>query len=251
MDSFLQQSRAFFTENLPSYPVLFTAGPAGFMWALICLCIAAYLKKEMGWRTGYTRKVFHFLIFISVALLQWLWGTSTVCLFGGMTSCVVFLAILLGPGHALYEAIAREKDAPHRTHYIIVPYFATLIGGIAGNILFGPVAITGYLVTGLGDAAGEPVGVRFGKHRYRVPSLTSVQAFRTWEGSAAVFIASLAAFAAGVALSPQLQFGLSSIWILPAVAAASALLEAVSPHGWDNLTLQVVPSMLAFLLMSP
>jgi hypothetical protein len=43
----------------------------------------------------------------------------------------------------LYEAMARETDAPHRTHYIIVPYFATLIGGLASNILFGPVAVVG------------------------------------------------------------------------------------------------------------
>jgi hypothetical protein len=30
------------------------------------------------------------------------------------------------------------------------------------------------------------------------------------------------------------------------VAAASAAVEAVSPHGWDNLTMQVLPSALVW-----
>jgi len=30
------------------------------------------------------------------------------------------------------------------------------------------------------------------------------------------------------------------------IAAASAAVEAVSPHGWDNLTMQVLPSALVW-----
>jgi hypothetical protein len=29
------------------------------------------------------------------------------------------------------------------------------------------------------------------------------------------------------------------------IAAVSALAESLSPHGWDNLTMQIVPSALA------
>jgi len=38
---------------------------------------------------------------------------------------------------------------------------------------------------GWGDAVGEPVGTRFGRHPYRVPSLAGVPATRTLEGSLA------------------------------------------------------------------
>jgi hypothetical protein len=33
------------------------------------------------------------------------------------------------------------------------------------------------------------------------------------------------------------------------VALASTIVEAISPHGWDNATLQVVPSFLARMLL--
>lgn len=246
---FLERAASFFTDNFPQPWVIITSGPLGFVWALSCLSFAAYLKKWRRWRTGYTRKVFHFLIFFSVALIQWLWGTPAVCLFGGMTTCVVFLAVMLGAGHPLYEAMARAKDAPHRTHFIVVPYLATLLGGLLGNIVFGPVAIMGYLATGLGDAVGEPVGTRFGRHQYKVPSIASVKAVRSWEGSLAVLVMCVAAITLGIAIAPDLSLSHHTLLLIPVLALACAGVEAVSPHGWDNLTMQVVPTMLAFWLL--
>lgn len=242
---------AFFVENTPPLRTILLAGPPWFLWALGCLAFAGWLKRGRGWRTGYTRKVFHFLIFFSVALIQWRWGTPMVCLFGGMTTCVVFLAVVLGPGHLLYEAMAREKDEPRRTHYIVVPYFATLLGGLTGNILFGPAAIVGYLATGLGDAVGEPVGTRFGRHMYRVPSISSVKAVRSLEGSAAVCAMCLLAVVLAVGLAPGLAFSARSWLTIPALALVCTATEAVSPHGWDNLTMQIVPAGLAVVFLQP
>jgi phytol kinase len=168
---------------------------------------------------------------------------------GGAVTLVLAYAVARGGGHPLYEAIAREQDAPHRTYYIVVPYFATLVGGLASNLLFGHAAVVGYLVGGLGDAAGEPVGTRWGRHRYPVPGLGAVRTTRSVEGSLAVLAASLVAAAAGVALGPQLHFTPRSFAALPVVAAACALVEAASPHGWDNLTMQLVPALMAFVLL--
>jgi phytol kinase len=219
------------------------------VWSFACLWFAGHLKKK-GTRTGYTRKVFHFLIFATVILLQWKFGTPAVCLFGGMCTIVIFLAVWRGNGNMLYEAMAREKDQPHRTFFILTPYFATLAGGLLSNILFGGFAISGYLVTGLGDAIGEPVGTMIGKHRYRVPSLSSVPSTRSWEGSAAVFIVSAFALGLAAALSPQIvahhAVGFTKILILAAVCAT---VEALSPHGWDNATMQVIPSALVWVWM--
>lgn len=235
--------------DIPSWPVLVTGGLISFIWASLCLYGAGTLKKYKGLRTGYTRKIFHFAIFFTVALVHWQWGFVMVCLFGTMTTAVIFYAIFKGTGNIFYEAMAREKDEPHRTHYIIVPYFATLIGGLASNILFGPLAVVGYLVTGLGDAVGEPVGVRFGKHQYRVPSLTSVKAIRSWEGSAAVFVMSAVAITGAILLTPELSLTGSSVWTIPLVALLSSIVEAVSPHGWDNATMQIIPTFLAKLIL--
>lgn len=235
--------------NLPSPAESALGGPLGLAWAYGGLYLAGRLKRDAGLRTGYTRKIFHFFTFITVAVLHALWGSRAVCLFGGMATLVVFYAVWRGSGHLLYEAMAREKDAPHRTHYIVAPYFATLLGGLASNILFGPAAVFGYLVAGMGDAIGEPVGTRFGRHPYRVPSFRGVRCVRTVEGSTAVFAACAVALALGIAASPGMVWSASLLAILPLLAAVCTLLEAISPHGWDNAVLQVAPSFLAVVCL--
>jgi phytol kinase len=241
---------AFFIDNFPTPYELSTRGPLWLAYAFGCLALAGYLKRARGWQTPYTRKTFHFLTFAMAAALQWGSGTRAVCLFGAMTSLAIFYAVWRGDGHLLYEAIARERDAPHRTHFILVPYLATLVGGVVSSVLFGHAAFAGFLVTGMGDAVGEPVGARFGRHRYRVPSLRSVPSTRSIEGSAAVFAVS--AIAIGVTLVGTLHTSLQSALFLQilGIALACALLEAVSPHGWDNATLQIAPSFLVYLTLS-
>ncbi|MGH9945414.1 MAG: hypothetical protein ACRD9R_23930, partial [Pyrinomonadaceae bacterium] len=235
---------SFFLNNTPSWKAVLIGGPAGVLWSYYCLRFAAYLKCAKGIKTGYTRKTFHVMIFFSVVLIQVVWGLPGVFLFGGAVTLVLSYAVAYGAGHPLYEAIARENDAPHRTYYVIIPYFATLIGGVVSNLLFGPMSLIGYLVGGLGDAAGEPVGTKWGRHRYLVPSLGKVRTTRSYEGSLGVFVVSLAAVAIGVWISPQLHFSTQSVIILPALAMASAFVEAVSPHGWDNTTMQIVPGLM-------
>ena len=241
MNEAIDRMLDFFVANFPSWEALAIGGPLGLAWSFAALWFAGRLKQR-GVRTGYTRKVFHFLIFSTVAMLQWRLGTPAVCLFGGMCTLAVFFAVWRGPGNMLYEAMAREKDEPHRTFFILVPYFTTLVGGLVSNMLFGPIAVAGYLVTGLGDAIGEPAGTRFGKHHYRVRSLSSVPATRSLEGSAAVFAMSFVALALAANLSPQIVPGHWGIFKLLTIAGASAVAEAVSPHGWDNATMQIVPT---------
>jgi phytol kinase len=245
MDLLLDRLTGFFIQNFPSWKALAVGGPLGLLWSFAALWFAGWLKQH-GTRTGYTRKVFHFLIFGTVAALQWRLDTPAVCLFGGMCTIAVFFAVWTGPGNRLYEALARERDEPHRTFFILVPYFTTAIGGLVSNIAFGPVAVAGYLVTGLGDAIGEPVGTMFGTHHYRVRSLSSVPATRSLEGSTAVFIMSVGALLLAAAVSQQITLPALGIAKVLVIAAASTLVEAASPHGWDNATMQIVPTALAW-----
>lgn len=231
----------FFSDNFPSLKAILLGGPPGIIWAYACLYLAGWLKRNKGVKTGYTRKIFHFLIFMSAAGIDLIWGLSGVFLLGASTSLVILYALIRGNGHLLYEAMAREKDAPYRTYYIIAPYFATLIGGLTSNLIFGHAAFFGYLVTGIGDAIGEPVGVRFGKHVYPVPSLSKVKSFRSLEGSGAIFLSSIVMILLGVILNPQFSLNPALAWKIPLLALTCAIVEAVSPHGWDNATMQIIP----------
>jgi phytol kinase len=245
MNELVERLAGFITQNVPSWRALLLGGPPSLAWSFAALWFSGWLQRR-GARTGYTRKVFHFLIFTTVAAVEWRLGTPAVCLFGVACTVAVFTAVWRGPGSLFYEAIARPTDAPHRTLFVLLPYFATLVGGVASNLFFGPVALAGYLVTGLGDAIGEPVGTMLGRHTYRVRSLSSVPAVRSLEGSAAVFVMSAVAVLLAALASPHIALTASWPARVLAVAAASAVVEAASPHGWDNLTMQIVPSALVW-----
>ncbi len=220
-------------------------GPAGLVWAAGCLILAGKLKSRRHWPTGYTRKLFHFLIFSTAFITHLIWEVPGVCLFGATTTMVIGYALSRGSGNAMYEAMARETDEPRRTFYIVVAYIATLLGGLVNNIFFPRAAVLGYLVCGIGDALAEPVGTRFGKHRYRVLAMGGVRAFRSLEGSSSLFLVSTLILILFIGLSPNAALTPLSIAIAFLIAAISTAIEAVSPHGWDNATLQVVPAWLA------
>lgn len=235
--------------SLPNPISVLIGAPVALLWAYSCLSLAAYLKAKSRLPTGYTRKLFHVLIFTSAVFVHAVGGFWAVCVFGLMVSLVVGRAVLGGEGDRLYEALAREQDGPDRTYYIVVPYFATLIGGMASSVLFGPVAVVGYLVGGLGDAAGEPAGVRWGRHPYTISTgWTTVT--KTLEGSFAVLAVSVVALLIGVAISPELRFAPEAIILLPLIAIVCTLVEAFSPRGWDNAPMQFVPTVLAAILLS-
>ncbi len=217
------------------YAILF------FVLSFLYLYFAGFLKKYKKFKTGYTRKIFHLLIFITAAVIDL--TSELVYIFGSMASIVGCYAIFRGKGNILYEALARESDAPNQTYYIVVPFLTTILGGVIISTIFSTTAFIGYLVLGLGDAMGEIVGTRFGKHKYHISWFGKISQ-RSYEGSAAVFITCLSAILIGITISPFLAFDMYSIFSVPMLALIFTLVEAWSPHGWDNITLQIVPAFL-------
>ena len=231
--------------SVPSLGTIGWALPLFVLASFAVLALAAQLKRA-GWKTGYTRKTFHFLTFGAAAAVQLGGGRPLLNLFGGATTLVLAYALLRGSGHPLYEALAREKDAPYRTWYIVAPYLATLAGGLCANAFAGAAVVVGYLVCGIGDAVGEPVGTRFGRHTYRVLAPGRVVSYRSLEGSAAVALCSWGAVLTGLALL-GLPLTLASGAVAAAIALIAAAIEAISPHGGDNFFLIVVPALLSRL----
>jgi phytol kinase len=207
--------------------------------------IASWMRAR-GVRVAYTRKVFHFTIFTGAAMVHMTWELPGTLVYGSVVALIVLGAVVAGDGNPLYEAMARDSDRPRRSLFIVVPLVMTAVGGLASALIAGPYAGVGYLVTGWGDAVGEPVGSRWGRHRYQVPSLGGVAAERSLEGSAAVFVAAF--LAAAVALW---GIGVGSGLVVTALACAvtGAVAEAISNHGLDNFTVQVVASLTAALLL--
>jgi len=238
-------------QFVPPWRTVWVGGPILLGWSIACLSAAACLKVRCAVAAGYSRKTFHLLTFATASALQWTAGVALVSLFGAMTTLVLAYAIVRGEGHPFYEALAREQDAPHRTHYIVVSYVATLLGGLLSNVAAGPFAVCGYLICGLGDAAGEPIGARWGRRWYPVPARRSVRCRRSIEGSIGVFVVSTISLAVLlIANGGVRELGRCSAAIL-AIGLTSTIVEGLSPHGWDNATLQVIPSVMAARMLAP
>ena len=58
------------------------------------------------------------------------------------------------------------------------------------------------------------------------------------------------AIAAAALVSDQITVAHGGFLKILLIAGASTLAEAVSSHGWDNATMQVVPTALVWLLMT-
>ena len=243
----LERAIAFVLSMIPGPDMVVRLGPVFIAYALGAGWLAGWLRTRKELKVSYTRKIFHFSIFTMAGLTQITWGLPAVALFGGVVASMVVYAVFRGDGYPLYEAMARDSDRPRRSLFILVPLMTTAVGGLTSNLLFPQFAFVGYLVCGWGDALGEPVGARWGRHGYRVPSIGGVPAHRTLEGSTAVLLGGFVAASAGL-----FMFGIPPATALAVGAGCGvfgALVEAISNHGLDNLTIQVAASAAAFVML--
>jgi phytol kinase len=237
----------FLLQMIPDQDIVIRGALPMLVFALLWSRVAGYLRARKEMRVAYSRKIFHFGIFTGATLIQVWGGLPAVALYGCIVSAVVLHAVWKGEGYGFFEAMARPSDRPRQKLFIVVPMVTTALGGVLGNLLFGGFAAVGYLACGWGDAIGEPVGSRWGRHRYSVPSLGGVPAQRSLEGSSAVFL--VGSIACTVAL---LSLGFDPMTAAKTGLAgglAGALVEAVSNHGMDNLTMQVAASATAWFLL--
>ncbi len=208
-------------------------------------------------KVNYTRKIMHFsLFFIPIYLDQVIFYEKTLPLI--VISCLVFTAILLvyikplRERSALISLMFKAFDRPEDRPYTLLWLFTQVVAGyvviVPMIVLFSYYDLQRFillplLITAIGDGLAEPVGVRFGRHRYQVNALfTRKKYFRTLEGSACVFIASLALIAAHHAAFSPAQF-VAAMVIVPVVMT---LTEAFSPHTWDSPTLFLAGYLILF-----
>lgn len=222
-----------FFYHMPSniYPNLWLFG--AFMVGPLSVSIAGILNKR-GVKDGYTRKVFHFLAFASVAvfLKYALPNEFTILMIMGMLTGG--LACLSGKDFLWLKGVARDSDQPHEVLYVVLPLICTFIWFSGGWKFFDrSIMVIATMCVAVGDAIAEPVGVRFGKHKYDVFSLTGKKSQRSLEGSSSVFImCAIIIFLATNSLILALGVG---IFI--------SLIEGISPRGTDNLTVPIAASL--------
>ncbi|MGD2120401.1 MAG: hypothetical protein PVJ76_01585 [Gemmatimonadota bacterium] len=226
---------------------LIILGFGSLAFGLSMATVVGGLAKNLGQRRGYPRKVFHLGIFIGAVPALLFGGFWGAVLFGGVISVIVLVALWCGPGLPLFSALARGEEGTDARQSILGPLISTALGGAASVLLVGRFAVVGFLVCGLGDAAGEPVGQAWGRHPFRGYPWADGAPTRTLEGSLAVFGAGTVGAAVALGL-----LGVSTVEVFGvglACGATGAVAEGLSGKGSDNFWIQVIPSLMAWWLV--
>lgn len=216
---------------------------------LIGLGVVAYLcgclVRDRNVRVNYTRKVNFFAMFFVPKFVDTMLphGTSATDTILRNTFFLVSLGcfaqpvrVRLPPAATMFLSYDRPEDRPHTLWWLTTQLVAGALVLLAlsyefklhgiSNSIFIPI-----LIHGIGDGLAEPIGVRFGRHKYRVWALGSRRKYtRSLEGSAWVLVVGIIVVALFRASFTQPQFAMALLTVPPLMALA----EASSPHTWDT-----------------
>ena len=213
------------------------------------------MVRHGGVKVNYTRKLNHFMIMgTPFGLAMFLpYQPNLITMSLRATGFIAATLLLSQPVRRRFSmcqtaflAIDRPEDRPHTLVWAVsqILVCAVVLAGLF--VLMTSLGRPEFLmiplvVTGIGDGLAEPVGVRFGRHRYRVPSLVRGRVYhRSIEGSLCVGLTAVAVVVAlaGTLSGPQLAA------MLGLVPIAMTLTEAWSPHTWDAPALYAVGGLL-------
>jgi phytol kinase len=229
MSTLIQRFAGFF----PDASTILAVTPIALLWSALAAVVVARLRRR-GMRVPYTRKLFHFAIFTAATVVQLVWGLPGVA-----SSAVVSAgaaAVLRGGGHPTRRWPAPDQPPHLRSSRCSPPRSAVVWPTCCSGL-----RCVGYLGgwetrsgTGLARWGGAlSSAVHGGRKCHAQP-----------EGSVAV-----------LSRDPGRLIGLPG---QPTAAGSCGdggrgrrgqrLVEAVSTHGLDNLTVQVTASAAAWLV---
>ena len=215
------------------------AGTIAFVFVVIG--IAEVIRRSFSLSSNFTRKVIH----VGVGNWIFLWPFAFDHWYAILVPPALFVVLnYVSYRRELFKAMERkEKAGGLGTVYYAITL--TIIAPIAMFLGVSWIAASAIMLMAWADGLADPIGRRFGKHKYHVAGST-----KSVEGSLAFFLIGVCAVAATV-----MFFGAFST--LPAVnipifalsiAALGTLIEAISPAGTDNLTVPIVSFIVALLV---
>ena len=213
------------------------------------LTLVAYLCGLLVLRTNirvnYTRKINFFALFLIPLLVNYLVPypassfTTTLRTFLFIGTLALFARPIrerVPIVATMFSSYDRPEDRPYTLLWLTTQLLAgyLVVGPMwiyFGRLDLASLTFIPVLIHGLGDGFAEPVGVRFGKHKYSTWALFTRRKFtRSLEGSACIFVVGLLVVAAYQAAFTSIQFAAA----LLSVPTLMTLAEAVSPHTWDT-----------------
>lgn len=258
-------NNAFWLQQLPKLAIMILVSCIGGglcrRWCEVDANGYIMTNKSSWFKVNYTRKLQHFAAYAVPMLVK----PAADCDCSGMLASawgdwVTMLGFLImikplrenfAPFMLQFNSLDRPEDRPHTLKWII-----------AGNIAPGlflilffqwALGLTGQqelaflfvLITGIGDGLAEPVGITWGRHKYKSRACFSSRKYtRSWEGSACVFLSgTLFTTLMFSHFYNAYQFWFTFVLVGPVMAYA----EATAPHTMDTPVLMTIGGSLLVL----
>ncbi|HEY3422480.1 MAG TPA: hypothetical protein VGK13_04915 [Methanocellaceae archaeon] len=224
--------------------------------------LVVFVMVEKAWKGDRTtgRKILH-ISMGNIVFILWIFDSMWAEVLVAVSFLIFSMLITPRMKRYLLGTLKpdREDDGPLRKMYgNIVSKLSAISISDAGNALglvyycmaFTALAFlfsdrplliaVGMLPLAYGDGLGAIVGLRMGKHPYRIMDKKSL------EGSAAVFAGTMVAVLIGMLFYGMPLAG--SLWKAVIIGAMVAVVEGLAPNGLDNLAIPAA-TVLLFLAM--
>ena len=221
-----------------------------YAYVLAVILVSRKAFKIFGFSGRYSRKFLHIMIGNLSFIIPFFTLNSFPLNFPFFVAApfvlVTFLATPYSPVRALSERLKGLTGITKDGHHLGLVYYAFSYTVLALFFASKPYVIAaGVLPMAYGDASAAIIGEKYGKTQYHVFAKKSL------EGSGAMFLVSFLSLEVSLLFFSTL-YSLSMI-ILTLVALAVALVttiaEALSPLGFDNITVPLLGASI-FLLLS-
>jgi phytol kinase len=152
----------------------------------------------------------------------------------------------------LFLSYDRPEDRPHTVKLATTQVLGMNVALIAVAYLYGFSGLSldllaiPLMITAFGDGLAEPIGVCFGKHKYRAKDLFGNRVYtRTYEGSSMVFLTTIITLGA----SSNIFTSIELICLFIVLPLLMTITEAYSPHTWDNPFLYLVGGLAIYIFV--
>jgi len=221
-----------------------------YAYILIGIILSGKASRLFGFSGKSSRKLLHVLIGNLPLLIPFftlnVFPSNFPFLVAAPFIVVTFLASPYSPIQKLSERFSGLTGITEEGHHLGLVYYSISYTLLALFFASKPYIIAaGILPMAYGDAFAAIIGEKYGKTRYRIFTKKS------FEGSAAMFLASFLSLEASLLYFSILYslplYGLTIIAL--SVALVVTLIEAISPRGFDNITVPISGA-LVFLLLN-
>jgi len=215
-----------------------------FVYAFSLLGVAEAIRRVRNFPQDFTRKIVH------IGAGMWVFGILAIfeTWYIGIIPFASFIFLnYITYRYRLLDAVDDEDSTPGTVYFAFSITLLFLIFWRTNSPQDrGYIAAAGVMAMTWGDAMASIIGRRWGQHRYTFRGDT-----RSWEGSAAMVVASsIAIFLTlsllpGSALAPMVQPLRTTTCLAGALSGAlvAAVAEGLSPRGTDNLSVPILAAL--------